>query len=79
MDEGFIFGNYVSMWDVDKNERVNINIIMCRDLSIVFIYGPCGVDNRIVVLIEVVNEDFEQHKLFYLIPRVKYYGSAMGI
>jgi hypothetical protein len=52
---------------------------MCRDLSIVFIYGPCGVDNRIVVLIEVVNEDFEQHKLFYLIPRVKYYGSAMGI
>ncbi len=45
MDEGFIFGNYVSMWDVDKNERVNINIKMCRDLSIVFIYGPCGVDN----------------------------------
>ncbi len=35
--------------------------------------------STVVVLIEVVNEDFEQHKLFYLVPKVKYYGSAVGI
>jgi hypothetical protein len=28
---------------------------MCKDLLVVPIYGPCGVENCIVVWIEVVN------------------------
>jgi hypothetical protein len=31
MDEGFIFGSYVSIWDMDKNERVRINIGTCTN------------------------------------------------
>jgi hypothetical protein len=60
MDEGFIFGSSHTIWDVDENERVNIGIGTCRDLLVVPIYGPYGVDNCIVVLIEVMNEDCEQ-------------------
>ncbi len=59
MDEGFIFGSSVSIWDTDENERVRINIGTCTNLSIILIYGPYGVKNCIVVLIEVVNEDCE--------------------
>jgi len=60
MDEGFIFGSSVSIWDTNENERVRINIGTCRDSSIVSIYEPCGVENCIVVLIEAVNEVYEQ-------------------
>ncbi len=59
MDEGFIFGSFVSIWDVDENERVRISIGTCRDQSIVPIYEPYGVENCIVVLIKVVNDDYE--------------------
>jgi len=58
MDEGFMFGSFINIWDVDENERVKIDIRMCRDPSIVPIYGPCGVENCIVVLIEFVNDDY---------------------
>jgi hypothetical protein len=60
MDEGFIFGSSISIWDVDENERVKIGIGFCRDSSIVPIYEPCGVENCIVVLMESMNEDCEQ-------------------
>jgi hypothetical protein len=79
MDEGFIFGSSVNLWDVDENERLRIGIGMCRDSSVVPLYGTYGVENCIVVLIEVVNEDCEQQKLFCLVPNVRYYGSTMGI
>jgi hypothetical protein len=59
MDEGFIFGNSISIWDLDKNEKVRINIGMCRDSSVGFIYGPYIVENYIEVLIEAMNEDCE--------------------
>jgi hypothetical protein len=59
MDEGFIFGSFFNIWDVDENERVKINFGTCRDQLVVPIYGSCGVENCIVVLIEVVNEDYE--------------------
>jgi hypothetical protein len=59
MDEGFMFGSFLSIWDVDVNERVKIGIRMCIDSSIVPIYGPCSVENCIVVLIEFVNDDYE--------------------
>jgi hypothetical protein len=36
-------------------------------------------ENCIMVLIEVVNEDYEQHKLFYLILSTKYYELTVGI
>jgi len=35
MDDGFIFGSYISLWDVDENERVTIGIGMCRDQLVV--------------------------------------------
>ncbi len=54
-----MFGSFICIWDVDKNERVKIGIGMCKDLLIVPIYGPCGVENYIVVLIEFVNDDYE--------------------
>jgi hypothetical protein len=59
MDEKFIFGSSSSIWDADKNERVKIGIGTCRNSSGVLIYGACGVENCIVVLIKAVNEDYE--------------------
>ncbi len=32
-----------------------------------------------MVLIEAVNEDYEQHKLIYLVPSTKYYKLTVGI
>ncbi len=72
-----MFSSFVSIWDSHKNERVRIGVKTCRELSIVFIYGPCGVENCIVVLIEIVHEDCEQWKLFYIVPIVRYYGSMI--
>ncbi len=48
-------------------------------MSIVPIYGPCGVENCIMVLIEDVNEDCEHCKLLCLVPSVRYYESMVGI
>jgi hypothetical protein len=64
---------------MDENEKVEIGFVTCRDLLVVLIYGPCGVDNCIVVLIQDVNEDCEEWKLFCLISNARYYGSAIGI
>ncbi len=36
-------------------------------------------DNCIMVLIEVMNEDCEQQKLFCLVPSVRYCKSIVGI
>ncbi len=72
-------GSSVSIWHVDENERVRIGIIMCSNLSIVPIYGPCGVEDCIMVLIEDVNEDCEHCKLLCLVPSVRYYESMVGI
>jgi len=58
---------------------VRISIGTCTNLSVVLIYEPYGVENCIVVLIEVVNEDCEQWKLLCPIPSVKYYESIVGI
>jgi hypothetical protein len=59
MDERFIFGSFISIWDVDENEIVRIGVGMCKDPSIVHIYGPYGMENCIMVLIEAMNEDYE--------------------
>jgi len=58
---------------------VKIGIKMCKDLLGVPIYGPREWKNCIMVLIEAVNEDYEQHKLFYLVPSTKYYELTVGI
>jgi hypothetical protein len=79
MDDEFIFGNTINIWHVDNNERVRIGIGMCSHLLVVFIYGPCGVENCIVILIEAMKEDCEHLKLFYLVPNVRYYISMVGI
>jgi hypothetical protein len=79
MDEKHIFGSYVIIWDTDDNEKVKIGIGICRNLSDVLIYEPCGMENCIVVLIEAMNEDCEQQKLLYLVSSVRYYESAMGV
>jgi hypothetical protein len=77
MDEGFMFSSSINIWDVHENEKVKIGIRTCRDLLIVPIYGPCGVENCIVVLIEAMNEDCEQWKLFFLVPSARYYRSIV--
>jgi hypothetical protein len=59
MDEGFIFSSFVNIWDVNDNEIMKISIGMCGDPSIVIMYGTCAMENCILVLIEVVNEDYE--------------------
>jgi hypothetical protein len=79
MDEGFIFGSSINIWDANENEKVKINIKMCTNLLVVHIYGPYGVENYIMVLMESMNEDCEQRKLFCPIPSVRYYTSAVGI
>ncbi len=55
-----MFGSSTNIWDVNENERVKIGIRMCRDLLVVLAYGPCGVENYLVVLIEFVNDDYEE-------------------
>lgn len=55
-----MFNSSISIWEVHENERVKIGVEMCRDPSIVLIYGPCGVENCMMVLIEIVHEDCEQ-------------------
>jgi len=59
MEKGFIFGCSFIIWDVDENEKVKITFGTCRDPLVVLIYGPCGVENCIVVLIEAVNDECE--------------------
>jgi len=59
MEEGFIFGYSFTIWDVDENEKVNISFGTYRDPLVVLIYGPYGVENCIVVLIEDVNDECE--------------------
>ncbi len=51
----------------------------CRNPLIVPIYGPYGMDNCIMVSIEVMNEDYEQHNLFFLVPSVRSCRSTVGI
>jgi hypothetical protein len=55
-----MFDSSISIWDIHKNERVKIGVKTCRDPSILRIYGPCGVENCIMVLIETIHEDCEQ-------------------
>jgi hypothetical protein len=59
MEEGFIFGCFFIIWDADDNENVKIGFGTYRDPLVVLIYGPCGVENFIVVLIEDVNDECE--------------------
>jgi hypothetical protein len=67
MDEGFIFRSSITIWDANNSEKVKIGFETYKDLLIVPLYGPCGVKNSIVVLIEALNEKCEQWKLFCLI------------
>jgi hypothetical protein len=64
MVKGFVFDSSVSIWDTHKNERVRIGVRTCRDLLIVLRYGPCGVENCIMVLIETVHEGYEDRSYF---------------
>jgi hypothetical protein len=59
MDKGFIFGSFVNIWDANNNERMKIDIRTCKDPLVVLVYGPYGVENCKVVLIEATNEDYE--------------------
>jgi hypothetical protein len=58
---------------------MKIGIRMCKDPSLVSIYGLCGVENCMVVLIETMHEAFEKWKLFCLVSIAKYCGSIVGI
>lgn len=54
-----MFGSFVNIWDANNNERMKIDIRTCKDPLVVLIYGPYGVENCKVVLIEATNEDYE--------------------
>jgi hypothetical protein len=79
MVKGFMFGSSISIWDAHKNETVRIGIRTCWDSSIISICWPCGVENCIMVLIEIVHEDYGQWKLFCPIRIAKYYELAIGM
>ncbi len=74
-----MFGNFISMWDFRENEQVKIGIGTCKDSSLVLIYGSCGVEDCLVVSIEIVHEAFEEQKLFCPTPTTKYYRSMVGM
>ncbi len=61
-----MFGSFVNIQDSHKNEQVKIGIGTWRDPSFVWIYGPCGVENCMVVSIETMHEAFKEKKLFCL-------------
>jgi hypothetical protein len=79
MDQGFMFSSSINIWDVHENEKVKTGIGTCRDLLIIPIYGPCGVENCIVVLIESMNEDCGKWKLFFPVLSARYYRSIVGM
>jgi len=59
MEEGFICGCSFTIWDADDNEKVKIGFGTCKDPLVVLIYGPYGVENCVMVLIEDVNDECE--------------------
>ncbi len=59
MEEECIFDCFFTIWDADDNENVKIGFGTYRDPLVVLIYGPYGVENFIVVLIEDVNDECE--------------------
>jgi len=56
---------------------VKIGIGMCRDPSLVLIYGQFGMENCMMVLIETVHEAFKERKLFCPTPTTKYSKSTI--
>jgi hypothetical protein len=60
MVKGFMFGSSINVWDFCENEQVKIGIGTCKNSSLVLIYGSCGVENCLVVSIEIVHEAFEE-------------------
>ncbi len=53
---------------------MKIGIGTCKDSSLVPIYGPCGVDNYLVVSITIVHGAFKDRKLFCPTPTTRYCG-----
>jgi hypothetical protein len=79
MAEGFMFGSFVNIWDSCKNEWLKIRIGTSRDPTLVLIYGPCKVENCMVVSSETMHEAFEEQKLFCPTPIAIYYGLTVGM
>jgi hypothetical protein len=78
MVEGFMFSSSINIWDFRENERVKIGIGWCRNPSFVSIYCSCGVENFLVVLIEIMHKAFEEWKLFCPTPKARYCKSTIG-
>ncbi len=72
-----MLGSSVILWDFCEIQKVKISFGTCKDPSQVPIYGPCGMENCIVILIETVFEAFEERKLFCLVLTMRYYGSSI--
>jgi hypothetical protein len=64
MAKGFMFGSFVNIWDFCENEWVKIGIRTCRNPSFVLIYGLCGMENCMVVSIEIMHEAFKERSYF---------------
>jgi len=79
MTKGFMFGSFVNIWDFHENEQMKIGIRTCKNPSLVSIYGQCGSENCMVVLIEILHKAFEKWKLFCPTSIAKYCGSTVGM
>jgi hypothetical protein len=60
MDEGFIFGSSVNLWEVDKNERVRISI--ATSLEKIFKYMTKFMINILIINYPkiIINELFRK-------------------
>jgi hypothetical protein len=53
------FGDTISIWDSNKDDKVQIGVGKWKEPSLVSMYGSNGVENYIFVTIIFVFESFE--------------------
>lgn len=74
-----IFGKSIGIWDLQEIERVMIGNGSCRNPSLISIYVISRAETCVMVLIEIMFEAFEEHKLFILTPVARYFRSTVGM
>jgi len=52
-------GDIISIWDFNKDNKIQIGVWQCKDPLLVSIYGVCGMENCVVVTIISTIEAFE--------------------
>jgi hypothetical protein len=65
MANGFKFGDNVGIWDSCEDEKIKIGIKICRDPSLILIYGLSKEENCIMVLFVAMFECFNLSVNFF--------------